>query len=801
LKLSLNWLKNYIDLDGISTDEIIEKLTTSGLEVDEAIDQKKIFENYIVGYVTEKVKHPNADKLSLCKVDDGESEIPIVCGAPNVEAGQKIVLAKVGAILPVDEFKISKTKIRGELSQGMICSEKELGIGDDQTGIMVLDKKLETGTPLSDALGFDDVIIDIDITPNRADAFCHIGVARDLAAVFNRNYKKPEIQINESEESADELAEVVIKNSEDCPRYVAKVVKNINIKESPEWLKKKLISIGLRPINNVVDVTNFILHELGQPLHAFDLDRLSGKKIIVRSAGKNEKFTTLDSKERELIESDLLICDGKKPVAIAGVMGGENSEVSNDTKNILVESAYFRPSAIRKTSKKLGLSTDASIRFERGCDPEMTIFAAKRAAQLIAELGDGVIAKGEIDVYPNLIKNIKVDVRFSRITKILGFEVEHDKIREILNNLELEIVDEFNEGVTCKIPLFRHDIEREVDLIEEVARIYGYDKIPAVSHIGVTLERRIDHSIFNDKIRETLTNLGFYEIITNSLLNEEIANNFGQPIGVLNPQSVEMSHMRPSLIPGILSTLSRNIKVKENNLKLYEIGHIFEKVNEKINSFDDFYESEHLILAITGNNSDDEWYEKSRSFDIYDLKGIVDSFLSKFVGKEKISENYNSEKFDTIFDYLINKTIKKNNIGFVGKVNKNTLDSFDISQNVYLFDINLTLLAKYVSKKDGFNELLKYPKVVKDCAFVLDKNIDYKSVKKIIYSNSSKLLKNVKLFDIFESESLGEHKKSLAFELEYFNFERTLTEEEVEKDFWKVIESVKNKFNAQLRGK
>jgi phenylalanyl-tRNA synthetase beta chain len=787
-------------LEGISTEEVVENLTTAGLEVDEVIDQRKLYDNFVVGYVKEQEKHPNADKLSLCKVDVNGQEYPIVCGAPNVKAGQKIVLAKVGAVIPNEGFKITKAKIRGVESMGMICSERELGIGDNHEGIMVLDESIPSGTLFSDAFGLNDVIIDIDITPNRADAFSHIGSARDLAAVFERKLQMPKISLNETGEDVNFVASVKIENEIDCPRYVAKVVKNVTIKESPDWLKERLTSIGLRPINNVVDVTNFVLYELGQPLHSFDLDKLAGNKIVVRSAGKDEKFVTLDSKERKLLETDLLICDAEKPVAIAGVMGGENSEVTGETKNILIESAYFRPSAIRKTSKKLGLQTDASIRFERGCDVNITPFAAKRAAELIAELGNGEIAKGEIDVYPKPIENKKVSLRLSRAKKILGFEVPAEKIKSIFAGLEFELITEEDGKLTYSIPTFRHDIEREIDLIEEIARIYGYDNIPAISKIGVSVERRVDNSAFNDKVRVTLTGLGFYEIITNSLLNKELASKFGKPVGVLNPQSVEMSHIRPSLLPGMFATISRNIKVKQNNLKLYEIGHVITKINDEINDFSDFEETEHLLFAVTGNATDDEWYTKKREFDFYDLKGFADSFFTEVTNSEKIKTKYNPKSDNGIFEYSMENLIGKNKFAEGGKVKKEILKEFEINQNVFVFDINLTELKKVETEISKFKDLLKFPKIKKDCAFILDSNIDYSAVVKIIKGSSSNLLKNVKLFDIFESESLGKSKKSLAFELTYFDSKRTLTEEEVEKEFWKAIDSVKNKFNAELRG-
>jgi len=799
LNISINWLKDYIDLSGITVEDIVDKITTAGLEVDEVIDESKKFDKIVVGLVKEKYKHPNADKLSVCKVDDGKEIYNVVCGAPNVEAGQKIAFAKVGAVIPSENFKLTKAKIRGEVSLGMICSEKELTLGEDHNGILVLDTDAKIGTPLSKVFGLDDVLLDIAITPNRADALSHIGVARDVSALFERDIQMPNIVINESDTNASRLASIEIENTIDCPRYVAKVVENVEIKESPKWLKAKLESIGLRPINNVVDVTNFVLYEVGQPLHAFDLDKLSGKKIIVKSAKEGDKFVTLDSKERTLLSSDLMICDAEKPVAIAGVMGGENSEVSELTKNILIESAYFRPSSIRKTSKKLGLQTDASYRFERGCNPDITVFAAQRAAQLIAELGNGKVAKGEIDVYPNSIEEKIVNLRFARITKILGFDVPKETVKNTFLKLGFSIVSSNETELSIEVPLFRPDIEREIDLIEEVARIYGFDQIPPVKKISVSLSPKVDQYSFTDKLRGIFSGFGFNEIITNSLWNKQTAEKFGNSIGVLNPVTVEMSHLRPSLLPGILSTISKNIKVKENSLSIYEIGHIFNKKNDEIVSFKDFEEKETILFAITGNYQSSEWYQNQRKYDIFDLKGVLSGFYYALYKSELKEKNFvitTKKGFNFYFDIKIGNKI----LGSGGEVSSDVLKYFDIHQPVFAFEFDILQLNDVSTKQRKYKQLLKYPKVKRDFAFVLDKNINVGSVVKYINSVSSNLLKNVKLFDIFEGDSLGANKKSIAFELEYFEYSKTLTDEEVDKDFWKVIESVKNKFNAELRG-
>lgn len=800
MKISLNWLKEYVDLSDLTVEQVTDKLTTAGLEVDDIEDQGKVYDGFVVGYVKEKIKHPNADKLSLCVVNDGEQDLSVVCGAPNVDSGQKIVLAKVGTTMPGTDFTIKPVKLRGEKSEGMICSEKELLLSENHEGIIVLDNELKEGRKISEVMGLNDVVFDIDITPNRPDALSHYGVARDLSTLLGRELKKPKLNLTEDDKPSNEYAEVVIENSTDCPRYVAKVVAGVEIKESPEWMKTRLKSVGVRPINNVVDVTNFILHEFGQPLHAFDLDMVAGKKIVVKSAKDKEKFVTLDSKERELDSSDLLICDAEKGVAIAGVMGGENSEVTDSTTNILIESAYFRPSAVRKTSKKLGLSTESSYRFERGCNPDNTVYSAQRAAQLIAELGAGKIAKGEIDAYPIPIEKNMVKLRYSRIEKILGYKVPDSKVEEIMNGLEIPVIEKNEEGLVCEIPLFRPDIEREIDLIEEVARIYSYDNIPAVQKISITLDQKVDQLTFSENIRKSMSALGFNEIITNSLLNEETAVKFGKPISILNPQSVEMANARPSLLPGMLAAISKNINVREHNLKYFEVGHTFEKNTDgTITTFDDIIETENLLFAITGNANEDEWYGKAKPFDFYDLRGTVEDFMNKNLLDKNNRYVYNHST-NSFYDEFFELYAGDKKIGSGGRLKESVLKVFDIKLDLFSFTFNLDVLRQVESKEKQYRELLRYPKVNRDFAIIVDKNIESASIISTIESASSKLLKNVKLFDIFESDSLGENKRSLAFQLEFFDETRTLTEEEVNKDFWNSIEKVKKEFNAQLRG-
>ncbi len=796
--VSLNWLKEYVDLNGISVKDIVDKLTTSGSEVEEVIDRSSEFENITVAKVEDVKKHPNADKLSVCKVNDGSKIYDVVCGAPNVKAGQTVAFAKVGAVIPNGKFEIKETKIRGEKSSGMICAEDELGLSDDHSGIMILDENLKIGQPLATALNMDDVILEVAITPNRSDELSHIGLARDLSAIFNRSLTIPKIKTSYSLVDKNKFAEIKIENLSACPRYCGIVVKNVKVDESPKWLRDRLTGIGLRPINNIVDITNFVLHEVGQPLHAFDLDKISGSEIVVKNFSGEGKFTTLDSKERNMRSSDLMICDAEKPVAIAGVMGGENSEVTSTTNNILIESAYFNPSSIRKTAKRLGLSSDASYRFERGIDPNGTLAAGLRTAELIKEIAGGEIINEIIDIYPNKIEPKLLSVRFSRIERILGFKISNENVKSIFMGLKFDITKESDDLLEVKVPTFRNDIEREIDLVEEIIRIYGLDEIPPVQKISLSLDKKVDETDFENSIRNKFTALEFNEVICNSLLSEEKIIDGKNPIKVLNPQSTEMSTLRTSLLPGILMNISRNLKVKENDLMFFEIGQVFSKKNYEIKSFEDFEENQNLTFAVCGERINSTWYQKSQNFDIYDLIGINDNIIEQLNINAKIEKKYNLES--NVCEFGFEQKIGSNVIGTGGKLKKEILEKFEISKDVYFAEYNLSQLRKLDKLVRKSQPLLKYPKVFRDFSFILDKKITYSEVLNTIKDSSSKLLKNVNLFDIFESETLGSDKISLAFQLEYFDETKTLREDEIDVEFWKTIEAVKTKFNAELRG-
>jgi len=796
LKISLNWLKEYVDIGNLPVPELISLLTMSGLEVEDYKDQNEIYKDFIVGFVKDKKKHPNADRLSLCTVYNGKEDLQVVCGAPNVDKGQKIIFAPVGSTIPKGNFVLKKAKIRGTESCGMICSEDELGLGDNHDGILVLDSSLVEGTPICDALNLNDVLIEIAITPNRPDALSHIGVARDISALLGKELKIPKVK---SSKSISKLAEIEIEDKLNCPRYSAKIVKNVKINESPAWLKNKIKNIGLRPINNIVDVTNFVMHEVGQPLHAFDLNNLSKKKIIVKSTKEISTFKTLDSKDRKLPKDTLMICDGEKPIAIAGVMGGENSEINLETKDILIESAYFNPSSIRKTSKALALNTDASYRFERGTNPNITDFAAIRAAELIAEVSGGKIEEGIIDNYPNKIEPKKLTVRFTRISKLLGFGIDKEKIKNILSALELNIIKEDKDNLIVTVPTFRPDIEREVDIIEEIARINGYENIPTISKISITLDKKTDETTFTELIKSVANSLGFYEMINNPLLSKEKAMVIGDPIIVKNPQNLDMEYLRTSLIQGGLKVVSHNIKFGEKDLQLYEVGNVFNKTKKNIKSFDDFTEKSKLLFIVTGKSTKKEWNVNESGYDFYKLKGFLNSFERKIFLDNVLNDSYNAHE-SNFYDNYFQKNYKGKKIGEGGKLNKKILEQFDISQDVFLFEYDLEYLKDIAPDKKYYIEPLKFPKIYRDFAFIFDKEIIYNSVIEFISKNSSELSKSVRIFDLFENESLGKNKKSLAFALEYYSKDRTLTEEEVEKDFRSIIAAVTKKFDAQLRG-
>lgn len=798
MKISLNWLKNYIDVSNFSPVDLKNILTNSGLEVEAIEEIGKSLDGFIVAEVISKDKHPNADKLSVCKVNDGKQVHQVICGAPNVEVGQKIVFAPVGVVIPGTGEKLKKAKIRGVESSGMICSEMELGLGEDHTGIVVLNDNAPIGMAISEFLGLNDFVFEIGITPNRPDALSHIGIARELSAITRKKFVFPKIDFNESQEKIEKYLKVEIKNEVDCPRYCARMVKNVKVKESPQWLKNYLTNVGLRPINNIVDISNFVMLELGQPLHTFDARLIEGRKIIIKNADDNERFITLDGKERILDSSMLMICDAVKKIAIAGVMGGLNSEISENTKEVIIESAYFNPKSIRRTSKKLGLSTESSYRFERGIDYKNTLIAANRAAQLIAELAGGDIVGGFIDENPIKFSDVIIELRISRTNKILGMELSRDDIVDILQRLYILVQKTNGDVLICTIPSFRPDLKREIDLIEEVARIYGYDKILGDSRINFEISFDKIPQRLDDKIREILTGYGLFEVINNTLLNEEESkfDNL-KSVKILNPISQELSHLRPTLIPGLIKTVALNHRFSEFDLQLYEIGRVMIAKKDNVIGVDDYVELERLGICLTGKLVDKNWKENAINSDIFYLKGIVEGLLEKLsLDNVNFSSYYASE--NEFYSIEIKIFIGKTYIGSLYKMTENYLKRFEIEKPVFVAELDLGILKNLPKTVVVFKKISNYPKVERDISFFVDNKIPYEKIESTIWKSADKLLVNVYLFDLYFDPKKSD-KKSLAVRLEFQSYERTLTAEEIEYKINKITSALEKEFNVQLR--
>lgn len=685
MKISLNWLRDYIDIN-LPVNELVKGLIDLGIEVESVEDQSAVLKNFVIGKVIERAKHPNADKLSVCKVDVGTGELlNIVCGAPNVDAGQTVCVALVGAVVPNGGFEIKKAKLRGEPSEGMICSAKELNLGDDHSGIMVLDTDLPLGTPFAEYLKANDVILEIGITPNRGDLLSHIGVARELGALTGSELKIPDPEVNETGNGLADAITVNIEDPKGCLRYCGAMVKNVKVKQSPEWLQQRLIAIGLRPINNIVDVTNYVMMECGQPLHAFDYDKISGKKIVVKRAGSTAKFITLDGKERKLRDDILMICDAEKPVALAGIMGGENSEISDDTTNIFVESAYFDPVLTRLSSKFLGLQSDSSYRFERGVDIERTKWACKRAANLIAELGEGEITEGFLDVYPQKLEPLNVKMRSSHLNRIAGIEYSIDDAAALLGKIGIRKMEGDASEALFEIPQARReDLQREIDLVEEVIRLDGYDKITVPQYSEIYHDIRDFTGREYDAIagiKKFLTGRGFKEIISNTLVDENLQKKFEvEYVSLLNPSSDLMGVLRSNLYVGLFDVLKVNFENSNNSLKLFEVGNTFSYDPEgKIT------ENRNIMLVMAGEADLSSVDVKSRNYDIYDMIGEAEGLFEKL-------RVVNLKKFDyyshnSVLESVIEYKTKNNTVARITGFSKKFLQSLNIERPVFVCEI------------------------------------------------------------------------------------------------------------------
>ena len=799
MKISNNWLKDYIKTD-LSSEKIGAFLTDIGLEV-EGIEKyesvKGSLEGIVVGKVLTCEQHPNADKLKITTVEVGSGKIlNIVCGAPNVAAGQTVPVAVVGTKIYDKKgsfFEIAKAKIRGEVSEGMICAEDELGLSDDHGGIMVLDEETyKVGEPFAKYFSLtNDEVYEIGLTPNRTDAMSHYGVARDLQAFLSNNGVKSEFEkistaiVSTEGEHGFELE---VEDSALCPRYIGAIIENVKIAPSPAWLQDRLKAIGLSPINNVVDITNYILHGLGQPLHAFDADKISGKKVKVGINEAGTKFTTLDGIERTLNGSEIIIKDGNnQPMCIAGVFGGSESGVSNETKTIFLESAYFNPVAIRKAAKSHGLNTDASFRFERGVDPNNTRTAITQAIKLIEEITGGKKIGSLLEHYPNKIEDAKIIFRYSKLDQILGVKIHREKIKEILKSLEIKAVNDIADGLELAVPAYRADVTREIDVIEEILRIYGYNKVDAPQKISFTPVKLSfdDQDALENSWARTLQSNGFNEVMNNSLTSVKDETN---AVKLLNPLSKELTFMRKSLLEGLLENTIYNINRKNQDIKFFELGKIYHK-KEK------YEERKQLAILISGRTYSENWLMPKSASDFYMLKAYVKVLFDKLnLETEEIS--LEDDRFGDALEIIS----KGNTIARLGKVSPKLLKEYDIDQDCFYAEIEIETVQKLRSKENfKFVDIPKFNKIRRDLALLVDKNVNYAELYKLAKKNPSKYLKNINLFDVYEGKNLPEGKKSYALSFELLNEEKTLEDKDITEVMDSLIKNFKKEFNAELR--
>ncbi len=819
MKISYNWLKKYVAVE-MPPQETGKLLTACGLEV-ESIEKfesvKGGLKGVVIGEVKTKVKHHDADKISLTTVDIGANKLlHIVCGAPNVEIGQKVVVATIGTIIYKgdEHFEIKKSKIRGELSEGMICAEDELGLGDSHAGIMVLETSAKIGTLASEFFKIEeDYVFEIGLTPNRADATSHIGVARDLATIINtsnlgRKVSLIKPSVDAFKKDNDKLSiKIEVEDSNACPRYSGVTISGVSVKESPDWLKNHLKSVGLRPINNIVDITNFVLLETGQPMHAFDADQIKGNKVIVKKLPKGSKFTTLDDIERELSADDLIICNAEGGMCIAGVFGGIKSGVTNNTSNLFLESAYFDPIHVRKTSKLHGLKTDASFRFERGANPDITIYALKRTALLIKEIAGGEISSDIIDIYPKAFAKFKVDILYANIDRLIGKSIERNIIKEILKNLEIDIVSENAEGLKLEVPPFKVDVQREVDVIEEILRIYGYNniEIPMEIRSSLSFTKKPDKEKIINIVSNYLSDNGFVEIMSNSLTKSDysINNNYFNPeknVKILNPLSKDLDVMRQTLLFSGLEAILYNQNRKSSDLKLYEFGksyHYETTINNENDKLARYSEIQHFSMFLTGKKNQESWYMKNDPIDFYYLKSYVYNIVKRICKDfNQITLKLTKPSFITEgLTYFYNKL----QIVEFGILDKSILKQFDIKQDIYYADFLWDNLLKIAEGSIMYQEVPKFPEVRRDLALLVDKNILFSQIEEIAIQTEKKLLQKVGLFDIYEGNKIDNNKKSYAVSFILQDEGKTLTDKEIEKIMARFIKTFQEKLGATIR--
>lgn len=798
MKISYRWLKQFIDTDK-TPEEFSTILTAIGLEVESLEKVQAIpggLEGLVIGYVAECVQHPNADRLRLAKVDVGASElIQIVCGAPNVAAGQKVVVATVGCTVhPThgEPFAINKSKIRGEVSEGMICADDEIGLGENHAGIMVLPDDVKVGVLAKDYFKLnDDFVFEIGLTPNRADAASHIGVARDLAAFLNLPLMKPSLEGFKIDHQNSKL-KVEVLDEDAAPRYSGLSISGITVKDSPQWLKEKLAVIGLRSINNIVDVTNYVLHDLGQPLHAFDADEIVGDKVIVKKCAEGTVFKTLDGLDRVLSADDLMICNANEAMCIAGVFGGITSGVKESTKNIFLESAYFNSVSVRKTAKRFALKTDASFRFERGTDPEMTVFALKRAALLIQEVAGGEISSAVFDHYPNPVAPFEVELTFEHVQKLIGKTILPQEITAIIKALGIEVVNETATQLSLRVPTYKVDVTRAVDVIEEVLRIYGYDNIEIPQKVNASLNVSVkpDKETIQHSIADMLTANGFFEILSNSLTKSAYAPSLEETVKILNPLSSDLDVMREAMLYSGLEAVAYNQNRRNADLKLYELGKTYHIVEGK------YQERNHLAIFMSGKSEAEQWNQSAKAIGFYHLKASVDAILKRLNIVNLQSDEIADDKFAYGIEY---KRGVKVLVKF-GAVATSELKKADVSKPVFYADINWDMLLMLVkNNKITYKEVSKFPAVKRDLSLLLDQSVKFEALKRIALKTEKSLLKEVNVFDVYQGDKLPANKKSYALSFILQDEEKTLTDQQIDGIMQKLITNFGKEVGAEVR--
>ena len=821
MNISYNWLKDYLDFD-LQPDEVAAALTSIGLEtggVEEVQTIKGGLEGLVIGEVLTCEEHPNSDHLHITTVNVGGAEpLQIVCGAPNVAAGQKVVVAVNGTKLyDGDEcFTIKRSKIRGVESNGMICAEDEIGIGTDHAGIIVLPADAVVGTPAKEYYNVkSDYVLEVDITPNRVDATSHFGVARDLAAYLKQNgkpanLKRPSVDAFKIDDEVPAI-EVVVENKEACLRYSGITIKNVTVKESPEWLQNRLKVIGLRPINNVVDITNYILHGVGQPLHSFDADKIKGNKVVVRSATEGAKFVTLDGVERTLTDRDLMICNVEEPMCIAGVFGGLDSGVTEQTKNVFLESATFHPTWIRKTARRFGLNTDASFRYERGLDPNQTVEVMKRAALLIQEVAGGTITGAIQDIYPVPVAPYRVELTYDKVNTLIGKVIPVETVKSILESLEMKIVSETAEGLVIDVPVYRIDVQRDVDVIEDILRIYGYNNVEFSDNVksNLSYQTPTDRSYkLQNLISEQLCGCGFNEILNNSLTRSAYYDNLSTyPVShcvmLMNPLSADLNCMRQTLLFGGLESVEHNAKRKNGNIRFFEFGNCYDynidhkKEGETLAEFSEDYR---LGLWVSGSRVDNNWAHPNEKSSVYELKAYVENILVRLgVNLQKVI--FGNLAHDIYSAGLSITTSSGRQLGTMGIVSPKICKELDIETDVYYAELSWTLLMKEIKKsKVTFSEISKFPAVKRDLALLLEKNVQFAEIEKIATESERKLLKDVALFDVYEGKNLPAGKKSYAVSFYLQDEGKTLNDKQIDAIMKKIQTNLEQKLGAQLRG-